>query len=1200
MQFLRCTRQRGRSYSSNHLAGAWVEGLERRVLLSADVLTYHNDQGRTGQDLNETTLTPQNVNSADFGLLFSDPVDGYVFAQPLYVSNLAIPGQGTRDVVFVATEHDSVYAFDADSNSGGNSQPLWHDSFVNPAAGVTTVPAADTQTGDIAPEVGITGTPVIDLSTNTLYVVSNTKATNPTTHAVSYAQQLHALDITTGVEKFGGPVNIQFSVHGTGTGSQNGLNTFNPLIESERAGLALADGNIYITWASHGDVGPYHGFVAAYNAANLQLESVLNLSPGGDRAGVWESGGAPAIDSQGNIFLTVGNGTFDNGNGDWGDSVLRITNTSGLAVADSFTPFNQAALDQADIDFGSGGVMLLPTQAGPDPDEAISGGKDGNLYLVNADNLGGFNATGNGNLQTIAVGKPGAGIYDTPAYYNGSVYVNAESHGVESFPVVNGQLTGPASAQSNGFSFPGATPSISANGNQDGIVWEIEYAASSILRAFDASNVADELYNNLQSGTRDLIGQGVKFAVPTVADGHVFVGTGASVAVFGLLSSSTTAPPTAPSNLIATPLSPTDIQLTWQQNSTNATSFQIDRSTDGVNFTQIGSAAGSSTRFDDLTVDVGNTYTYKVEAGNSAGTSAASNPAIATAPAVPGLVGYWQFNEGVGTTTADASGAGDTGTLSGEVTWIPGRIGPAALNFHGAGVQDAHVAIPNEPQLQFTATDSFTLGVWVQPNALQGKWAGIVTKSTDAAPSYGLYLDPSNHWAFATSSGDNVIEGPLADTGWHYLTLVQDGSAGTRSLYVDGTLAASGSAEDGSGAGDLWVGGSKSSIQEYFNGAVDDLAIYNVALDAGQILGLSRIPATPAAGAASISGTVFEDDQLTGVQENGEASSSGVIVFLDDSGTGVLQPNEPTAITDSSGNYRFTGLADGTYRVIAVAANEEHLTTPPGGYRNITLTGGQTVTGANFGEVDNDETPVPAQFKLALTSKLPGTAITAQKGTATLRVTNTSGALFNKPLQLVLFLSTSPVLDSTAYGVASPVYSKVVLRAGQSHTFHLKFTYPSTLPAGSYYLIGSVTAEKSDGEDQFIVSSPTQVAVSPPTVTLQSAIVNPGGIRVKPGHKATANIRVSNAGNVAAAGIITISLFASADTTLDDSDTPLKTLKKRIRIRSGGSLTVGAGFVAPPGSQGGAYAVIAQVNSSTAPRDTDADDDTATALTRSS
>jgi hypothetical protein len=1196
---LRGSRSRENNDNGYRFRQALAERLESRMLLSADVLTYHNDNARTGQDLSETVLTPANVNATDFGQLFSYPVDGYVFAQPLYVSNLTIPGKGTHNVVFVATEHDSVYAFDADSNSDADAQPLWHDSFIDPSAGITPVPAIDTKTGDITPEVGITGTPVIDPATQTLYVVSNTKKTNATTGAVSYGQQLHALDITTGAEKFGGPADISFSTRGTGIGSAGGKIAFNALTQSQRPGLALNNGTVYIAWASHGDNPPYHGLVAAYNAANLQLESVLNLTPDGVNGGIWMSGDAPAIDSQGNIFVSTGNGTFDNGNGDFGDSLLKITNSNGqLAVADSFTPFNQADLDSFDIDFGSGGLMLLPTQSGATSDEIIAGGKDGNLYLANSDKLGGYLASANSNLQTVILGDANSGIYDTTAYFNGSIYVNGRNAPLQSIPIINGMLSSTVTSSPDILGFPGATPSISANGSLDGIAWEIEYGTTAVLHAFDANNVADELYNSNQSGARDQLGQGAKFAVPTVANGHVYVGTATSLVVFGLLSTSATVVPPAPTNLTATTLTPTDIHLTWQQNSTNATTFQIERSTDGVNFAAIGSAARTSNSYDDITVDVGKTYTYRVEAINGAGSSVPSNVASASTPAVAGLVAYWQFNEGDGITTADASGNDDTGTLNGEVSWIPGRVGPAALNFHGAGVQDAHVAFPNEPQIQFTAADSFTVGVWVQPNALDSKWAGIVTKSTDMPMGYGLYLDPSNHWAFATSSGTNVIEGPLADTNWHYLTLVQDGQAGTRQLYVDGVLSGSGPAEDGSGAGDLWVGGSKSTIQEYFNGAVDDLSIYNTALGVQQIQDLSKVPATLAPGNGSISGTVFEDDQGTGVQENGEPGTSGVTVFLDETGLGIPEPNEPTTVTDSLGNYRFSGLADGTYHVVAVPANEEHLTTPPAGFATVTLSGSPAITGVNFGEVDNDEAPVPAQFKLAITTKLAKTAVGGVKAATALRVTNTAGSVFNNPLQLLLFMSTSPVLDSTAYSVAAPAFRKIVLRPGQSRVFPLQFTFPSTAPGGSYYLIGSVTAEKSDGEDQFVVASTTQVTLIFPTVDLKAAIVNRGAIAVTAAQSGVADVRITNVGTVLARGAVTLSLYTSADDVLDSDDTLLHTLTRRMQLRPGQSITVAVPFKAAAGLQPGGYFVIAGISSRTAPPDFNSDNNTAAAMTR--
>ncbi|HWE01501.1 MAG TPA: LamG-like jellyroll fold domain-containing protein [Tepidisphaeraceae bacterium] len=1175
-----------------------AERLESRVLLSASVLTYHNDNSRSGVNSQETILTPQNVNSADFGELFSYPVDGTVYAQPLYMSGVAMGAGGVHDVVFVATEHDSVYAFDSDDDSGADAQPLWHTSFVDAAAGVTSIPASAVAAGNITPEVGITGTPVIDATTNTLYVVSNIQQTNFSTGAVTYSQQLHALDIATGAEKFGGPVNIQLSLPGAGAGGQGGQISFNPLIESERAALALSDGSVYITWASYGDSGPYHGWIAAYNASDLQLESALNVTANGADGGIWASGGAPAIDSQGNLFLSVGNGTFDDGDGDYGDSMIEVTNNNGsLAVADSFTPFNQADLDQFDIDFGSGGVLLLPTQSGPDPDEAVGGGKDGNLYLVDADDLGGYSPTANTNLQTISVSSEN-GIYDTPAYFNGNVYVNAPGEGLESFPMVNGLLTGPSATSPIAFGYPGATPSISSDGAANGIVWEMQYSTHETLYAFDAANVADQLYDSEQAGARDELGQGVKFATPTVADGHVFVATADSVAVFGLLATAGDVVPATPSNLSATAISATDVQLNWQENSNNATSFSIERSTDGMTFIPIGSVPRTDTSYDDLTTDVGTPYWYEIQAENGAGTSPASNVAAASTPAVPGLVGYWQFNEDGGAMTVDASGNNDDGTLSEGIGWIAGRVGWSALSFAGAAAPGADVDIPNEPQLQFTAADSFTIGLWVQAGAPDGKWAGIVAKSADVAPGYGLYLDPSGHWAFAAAAGENVIEGPVADTSWHYLTLVQDGSAGTRSLYVDGALSVSGTAQDGSGAGDLWVGGAASSAGEFFDGAVDDLRVYNIALTAQQIQALAQVPATPAFGAGVIAGTVFQDDQQTGVQEDGEAGVGGVVVFIDNANTGVPEPNEPTQVTDANGNYRFTDLASGAYRVVAVPSNEEHLTAPAAGFAAVAISGGNQVSGVDFGETDNDQAAVLSQFMLTLKSKIPAGAVTASKGSVTVAVTNTSGVLFKKPLQLTLFLSSSPVLTSAASLLTSPTYKTITLPAGGTHSFKIDFTYLDSIPAGSYYLIASVTAEKSVGEDQYVVASANPIALAPAAVTLHSSIVNPGGVAVKSSGGAVASLRIENDGNVTADGSATIYLFASGDQQLDNGDTSLKSYTKRIRISPGGFASFALTISVPAALRAESLYVIAQVIATTVPADTNASGDAAVAPTR--
>ncbi|MDP9173916.1 MAG: carbohydrate-binding protein [Planctomycetota bacterium] len=517
------------------------ENLEQRVLFSADVLTYHNDNMRDGQNLAETTLTTSNVNVSSFGKLFTFPTDGLVYAQTLLKSAVNVPGLGATNLLLVATEHDSVYAFNADS---GSSTPVWRDSFINPAAGVTTVPSADVGVSDISPEIGITGTPVIDPATNTLYVVAKTKEV--TNGVTSYVQRIHALDIATGTEKFGGPAVISASVSGTGAGAVNGIVSFDPLKQNQRPALLLSNGVVYIGWASHGDIGPYHGWLVGYTANDLtKTPSVLNLDPNGSDAGIWMSGGGPAVDASGNIYLATGNGTFDasTGGSDYGDSTLRITATPKPTIADYFTPSNQAMLDAVDLDFGSGAPLLLPDQSGPNPHELVVAGKSGTIYVLNRDNLGGFNANGNVVIQEIP--NQLKGCFDTPAYFNGQVYFagsNANGQDVlKAFSITNGLLsTTPISQASAVYGFPGSTPSISANGAQNGIVWTLDNGARgagpAVLYANLASNVATQLWNSNLSGTRDLPEPAVVFTVPTVVNGRVYVGGTDGVAVYGLLN----------------------------------------------------------------------------------------------------------------------------------------------------------------------------------------------------------------------------------------------------------------------------------------------------------------------------------------------------------------------------------------------------------------------------------------------------------------------------------------------------------------------------------------------------------------------------------------------------------------------------------------------------------------------------------------
>ena len=502
---------------------------------TTSVLTYHNDNLRTGQNVNETTLTPANVTSATFGKLFALPVDGQVFAQPLYVSKVTV-GTQVHNLLFVATEHDSVYAWDADTSS---STPIWQTSFINPSAGVTPIPCGEAAgTGDcvtITPEFGITSTPVIDSSTGTLYVVAGTKEVSGTT---SYVYRLHALSITTGQEKFGGPVAIQASA-----GSVNLV----PKQELQRPGLLLVNGVVYIGFGSHGDQVPFYGWLLGYNGSTLQQVMVFNAAPNGG-ASIWQSGCAPAADASGSIYFITGNGAFDANTGgpDYGDSIVKL-NANGT-VADYFTPSNQAALNSTDTDLGSSGLVLAPDQTGTFAHLLIGAGKQGVIYSVNRDNMGKFNATANQNIQSLAAltaGPDSGGLFGSPAFWNGNLYFSAWNDNVKAFQLNNGVLT-MTSESAIQLAFPGATPSVSANGTSNGIVWIIQAnvmnntvlttVPPAVLRAYDATNLANELYDSTQAaGGRDTAGDAVKFAVPTIANGKVYIGNSNQVTVYGLL-----------------------------------------------------------------------------------------------------------------------------------------------------------------------------------------------------------------------------------------------------------------------------------------------------------------------------------------------------------------------------------------------------------------------------------------------------------------------------------------------------------------------------------------------------------------------------------------------------------------------------------------------------------------------------------------
>lgn len=498
-----------------------------------DVTTYKNDRSRSGQNLSESVLTPSNVTSSSFGLLRTLQVDGRVDAQPLYLSQLSIGG-GTSNTVFVATEHDSVYAFDSDSG-----KVLWHVSLLPTGEN----PSDNRGCSQVTPEIGVTSTPVIDRSAGahgTIYVVAMSVDAQS-----NYHQRLHALDVTTGAELLNGPTEIAASYPTTG----NGTSSFDAQSYEERAALLLINGTIYTSWASHCDIAPYGGWIISFSQSTLARNGALNLGPGGPAGpAIWMSGGGPAADSSGNIYLLSGNGPFEttldaNGfpsNRDFGNSFLKISNASaGFTVLDYFTMSNEVAESNADQDLGSGGEMLIPdlTDSSNTVRHLMVGaGKDGNIYVVDRDSMGRFNPTANNNYQTLNGALPG-GIFSTPAYFNGTLYYGDVSGSLKAFTITSAKLAiTPQSQSATQFIYPGTAPSVSANGTSSGIVWAHENTNPAVLHAYDAANLAHELYNSNQAGGgRDQFGAGNKFITPMVADGKVFVGTTNAVAVFGLL-----------------------------------------------------------------------------------------------------------------------------------------------------------------------------------------------------------------------------------------------------------------------------------------------------------------------------------------------------------------------------------------------------------------------------------------------------------------------------------------------------------------------------------------------------------------------------------------------------------------------------------------------------------------------------------------
>jgi hypothetical protein len=636
-----------------------LEGLELRLApANVDVLTFHYDPFLSGNNANEQNLTPAAVNATNFGRLFTEPVDGQIYATPLYKHNVMIGGT-PHDIAFVVTEHDGVYAFDVptDTDAPPGAQ-LWSRSFVDPTNGITSVPSADTS-GNIFPEYGITGTPVIDPAANTMYFVTQTKEVR--SGVAHYVDKLHAIDITTGQDR---PTNAVVTigdsladdvthvtdvmVPGMGDGSQGGIVKFNAHRELQRPALTLFNGIVYVGWAGYNDQRPYHGWITGYLASDLSLQKVFTPSPNAGGGGIWQSGGGFGTDGTflyfavGNNFrVTGGPPGFDPPSGNYGETVLKLDpRASGqtLAVADYFTPFNWQQLDNSDLDLGSGGTMLLPDFVGSaqHPHLIVETGKTGRLYLIDRDNMGHFHSDHDDVVQELYLtGQQSAGVWGNPAFVQvnattGLIYYHGSGDVGRAIQISNATLSydvaNPLTKTAEVFGFPGGQPIISSNGTANAIMWDLRVDTTpGVLHAYNANNLGQELYHSNQTSRRDLPGGGIKFTNPTVTNGRVLVGNASSFSVYGLFATHTV-PPAPSTNLMGTGISDTQVRLTWNNATPNtATGIKIERSPDGTNFTQIAIVGRSDTSFTDTGLSAGTTYFYRIRATNQIGDSTYSN-----------------------------------------------------------------------------------------------------------------------------------------------------------------------------------------------------------------------------------------------------------------------------------------------------------------------------------------------------------------------------------------------------------------------------------------------------------------------------------------------------------------------------------------------------------------------------------------------
>ena len=762
------------------------------------VTTYQYNNQRTGVNGNESILMPSNVNPANFGQLFTQPVDGSIYGQPLYVPGLTINGT-VHNVVYVATENDSVFAFDADSNTGANAQPLWKASFLPSGA----TPVSDNLCTDITPEYGITGTPVIDPSTNTLYAVGETLENN------TYVKRLHAINITTGAEQPGSPIVITASVTVPGQSAV----TFDTEWENQRGGLLFYNGVVYIGFGSHCDGGNWRGWILgySYNGSSLTQSFVFCTEPSsvnGSAGGIWNSGQGLPMDTGSNLFVSSGNGQFDTNVTppiNYGDSIVRLDLSQGPAVQDYFAPSIEATLDSQNQDMGSGGIAILPDQPGPYPHLAVTADKYQTIYVVNRDNLGQFHSSGDMIVQELSFGS--ARMFSSPIYFSGKVYFSGANDVVRAYTMTNGLLSISSTDQAGDlFSYPGSVPTISANGTSNAILWTLKSAAFStsgpaVLYAYDPTNLAaGSLYNSNQNPSRDNPGGAIKFAVPTVANGKVYVGAAGQLSVYGELastgaptitsaSSTTFTVGTSGSFTITTTGTPTPT-LTETGTLPTGVTFSSSNGTGTLSGTPAAGSAGS--------------YPLTFAANNGVGTAASQSftltvnqasqaPTITSASSTTFTVGtsgsFTITTTGTPTPTLTETGtlptgvtfssSNGTGTLSG--TPAAGSAGSYPLTFAanngvGTAASQSFTLTVNQasqaPTITSASSTTFTVGT-----------SGSFTITTTGTPTPTLTETGTlpTGVTFSSSNGTGTLSGtPAAGSAGSYpLTFVANNGVGT-------------------------------------------------------------------------------------------------------------------------------------------------------------------------------------------------------------------------------------------------------------------------------------------------------------------------------------------------------------------------------------------------------------------------------------